>query len=453
MSLMRIESLARKVLIVLASAVLPLASPSASGEEMLAGKDPAAKPFLDAIHAVTEPIAAGDADKAEAHFAGDKTDLELLRAYIKTVAAEKLMEAALDKNFGADPNRPGPAVSGGVKSWGAAFDYNSIFVRDKHASCSASGPLGVGIEFQQVDGVWKVSSLASRPETPEEHIQRLAGYRPKIEAITTGINDGTIKSADDAIAALEDAREGVRHRSAAPPGSTPRAGDGASHPAPEAVMRNVHQNLSEVAEAVGGLSDEQGARLAALEKDVAARIRADPATPQGPSFRADIIKQFREILTAEQQTKFDKIMAESAGRSAEIHTGVHLKQIGLGAVMYANQHDDKLPPDLGTLLSQSVEPAAFLASGSRTKVPEGFATLEVAKQAAWVNEHTDFVYLGAGRQMSRLGLFVLAYPKDASQSHSFLFADGSVQTFSAEQAARMIAELKGGTNPPTSLPK
>jgi hypothetical protein len=442
-----IGSPARKILIVLALAVLPLAGGlSASGAEMLTGKDPAAKPFLDAIHAVMEPIAAGEADKAEAHFAGDETDLELLRAYIKTVAAEKLMEAALDKKFGADRDRPGPAVKAGVEGWGAGFDYNSIFVRDKHASCSASGPLGVGIEFQQVDGVWKVSSLASRPETAEEHIKRLAVYRPKIEAITAGISNGTVASADDAIGAIEDARELVRQRIAP-------ASDGTSPPPAEAVMRNVHENLSKMAEAVGGLSDEQGARLAALEKGIDARIKADPAMPQGPSFRTDVVKQFREILAADQQTKFDKIMAESAVRGREIHTGLHLKEIGLAAVMYANDHKDQLPPDLGTLVSQSVEPEKFLAAGSKTKVPEGFAALDSARQAAWVNEHTEFVYLGAGKQMSGLGLFVLACPKDAGQSQSFLFADGSVQTFNAEQTARMIAELKAGTNPPTSLPK
>jgi hypothetical protein len=207
-------------------------------------------------------------------------------------------------------------------------------------------------------------------------------------------------------------------------------------------------------EAVGGLSKDQQAKLAVVEKDIAAKVKADPAVAQSPSFRGDVIRQFREVLTAEQQTRLDKMMARSDALRANLQTIARLKQIGLAAMIYANDHGGKLPPDLGALAGQSLSPDTFLAGGSKTEVPKDLAKQDAKKQADWVNEHTDFVYLGAGKESNKLpATFVLAYLKAGGEEAPLLFADGSVHAYSAKVTAKVTAELKSGANPPKSLPR
>lgn len=241
---------------------------------------------------------------------------------------------------------------------------------------------------------------------------------------------------------------------AEPAGAAPAAAPPAGGPSADEVMENVHGNLAKMGEAVGGLSKEQQAKLVALEKTIAAKVKADPAVAEAPSFRPDVIRQFRDILTPDQQGKLDKLMGHSDALRAGLQTGNRLKQIGLAAILYANDHGGKLPPDLGSLVSKDFPPENFLAGGSKTEVPKGLATQDPKKQAGWVNQHSDFVYLGAGKETGKVPTtFVLAYPKAPGEEAPFLLADGSVQTYKGEQAAKVVAELKAGTNPPKSMPK
>jgi hypothetical protein len=97
----------------------------------------------------------------------------------------------------------------------------------------------------------------------------------------------------------------------APP-AAPATGPAAdAGPPPQGVMANVHENLAKMSEGVGGLAPDQQAKLAALEQSIADKIKADPATPDSPSFRGDVIKQFREVLTASSAFAFAFLRAPS----------------------------------------------------------------------------------------------------------------------------------------------
>lgn len=188
-------------------ALLPLGRASAAGEksELVSGRDPRAKPIRDAIRGLMEPLAAGDNATAALHFAGRNADLELLRAYEKAIDAERRAAVLMDKQFGPDPQRLPGRITWGVGAWGKSFDHNSVTFWGNEASCSAGGPLGEGIELIRVNSVWKVRSLASPPQTPEQHLKRLAAYTPKVEAVAAGVRKGTIGSADEAMKALGEA--------------------------------------------------------------------------------------------------------------------------------------------------------------------------------------------------------------------------------------------------------
>jgi len=72
----------------------------------------------------------------------------------------------------------------------------------------------------------------------------------------------------------------------------------------------------------------------------------------------------------------------------------NLRQVGLAIQLYANDHDGKLPPDLGSTYSYVGSAALFVA-------PEHLGTVALPtgnnaeKIALWVNANTDYVYLGA----------------------------------------------------------
>lgn len=235
------------------------------------------------------------------------------------------------------------------------------------------------------------------------------------------------------------------------PATSPSTGPAAD---PAKLADQLREDLGKIGEALGGLSKDEQDKVTAFETALVDKLKADPAYANGPSFEGDTMKQFRDALTPEHQAKFDALIAGMNAERNSMLTGDRLKNIGIVALTYANGHGDQLPPDLGTLVSSTVSPQFFLAGDSKTQVPPDLTAQDLAKQAAWVNANTDFVYLGAGKQSSKLtGSYVVAYAKTGGDKQSFLMGDGSVQTFNADQSAKIIAELQAGTNPPTSLPK
>jgi hypothetical protein len=172
------------------------------GGELIEGSDARAKPFKEAVAALSKEIGTGSLEKAKAVYAGDGADLELLKAYVDGVAAAKNFRAAVDSKFGDDPKRIYPTLDVRISRMSVS-DFNTVFFYDEPdaAASSANSPLGVGIEFKRVKGVWQVRSLASKPNTPQEHIGRLAAYTRSLTTITEKTKSGGYASVDEAITA------------------------------------------------------------------------------------------------------------------------------------------------------------------------------------------------------------------------------------------------------------
>jgi hypothetical protein len=232
-----------------------------------------------------------------------------------------------------------------------------------------------------------------------------------------------------------------------------RADDGDPQRA-DHMIQGMNEQFSEMADAVGGLSADQKPKLDALEASLAGKIKADPkATPA--TMRDAALGGFREILTPDQQKKFDALVGESQRRMAAILNSNHLKQIGLACIMYANDHKGTLPATQGELLETlEGKPDVFLAVRSKARAPDDFATMDAAKKADWVNKNSDVVYLAGGKNLNQLPAgTVIAYikPESATLGNNFLLADGSVFQEDAATSQKIIAELKDGKNPPPSL--
>jgi hypothetical protein len=222
----------------------------------------------------------------------------------------------------------------------------------------------------------------------------------------------------------------------------------------QSMLENIHETLEELGRAVGGLSPEQQAKLDALEKALAEKVKADAEELnrlRSPSH--ELLGQFRAILTPEQQTKLDARLQAARQRAMAMHSAARLRQIGMAAIMHAMDRRGELPADLGSL-SQVAEAQTFFAGNSPTTVPADMPKRDAKEQAAWVNQNTDFVWLGAGKTLAKQpATFVLAYikPERATFGNSFLLADGSVHTLSVEVSAKVVADLVAGKNPPPAL--
>ena len=90
-------------------------------------------------------------------------------------------------------------------------------------------------------------------------------------------------------------------------------------------------------------------------------------------------------------------MARSRESANRVKCASNERQIGMGLLMYANDHKCDYPPDLGTLVSGGVlDSVDVFVCPEGTPIPPEIRTATKAQQAAWVNEHSDYVYHGKG---------------------------------------------------------
>jgi hypothetical protein len=248
---------------------------------------------------------------------------------------------------------------------------------------------------------------------------------------------------------------GLKHqcvaRADAPPAPPVSAGP-SSRPSADEAVASFEDQLSDLSDALGDLTDDEKTKLAAMEKSFDEQLKADPSKLVDADFHEAVNSGVRNILTPEHQKKFDAMLAQSRKRAIQIKTSSSLRLIGNYSIAY-RQANGKNAPDLASLLSVGTSPEVFLCADSKTTVPADWKSLDAASQAKWVNKNSDFIYL-AGNQPSNVEPnFVVAYikPELSPEGNIFLLFDGSVYNESAADAKPIIDDLKTGKNPSASL--
>jgi hypothetical protein len=125
-----------------------------------------------------------------------------------------------------------------------------------------------------------------------------------------------------------------------------------------------------------------------------------------------------------------------------VKSASNLRQIGMAIIMYGEQNKGAFPPDLGTLVkTEDITAGVFINPNGSTKLPDmtGMSPDDIAK---WVNDNSDYVYLGAGMKMTDPGLpqTVIAYEKSNNKGDgkNLLFGDSHVEFQRLEQARQQI---------------
>jgi len=147
-----------------------------------------------------------------------------------------------------------------------------------------------------------------------------------------------------------------------------------------------------------------------------------------------------------EQALLVSILLPSLSRAREtanrVKCGSNMRQIGQGILLYGNENKGNYPPNLGILVkTEELTPQVFVCPSGNTSFPGG--NMAVDDQVKWVNENSDYVYLGAGMNLTARPDTIVAYEKpDAhgGQGMNMLFGDGHVEFEQMPAAMRMIQE-------------
>lgn len=131
-------------------------------------------------------------------------------------------------------------------------------------------------------------------------------------------------------------------------------------------------------------------------------------------------------------------------RASRVYCASNLRQIAQGVMLYANDHKGKYPPDLGTINAEDdVNWEVFVCPSRDTAGPPPDVIKNKDKLAAWVNEHSDYIYVGSKLNGNSPADMVLAYEKPGShdgQGMNIVFNDGHVDWYTMPAALKMIQE-------------
>ncbi|MCY2952078.1 MAG: hypothetical protein NTU53_08885 [Planctomycetota bacterium] len=139
-------------------------------------------------------------------------------------------------------------------------------------------------------------------------------------------------------------------------------------------------------------------------------------------------------------------------RAMRVKCMSNMIQIGRGIMLYANDNKGKFPADFGTLVTTAdMHPEVFVCPGRGTGLPAGVAQnvrdpAKLAAAAKWVNEHADYVYVGAKLNNNAPADVILAYEKPENhggQGINMLFGDGHVEWVRMPAAMERVKKQEG----------
>jgi prepilin-type processing-associated H-X9-DG protein len=110
--------------------------------------------------------------------------------------------------------------------------------------------------------------------------------------------------------------------------------------------------------------------------------------------------------------------------------------------MHANEQKGRLPERLDEVLKLDVAPQVFVNPRSSTSLPTG---LQGAALARWVNESSDYVYLGAGlNHRTATPETVIAHekPDGLEDGLNLLYGDGHVEFQNMDAAIEQIQKAQ-----------
>jgi type II secretory pathway pseudopilin PulG len=158
-------------------------------------------------------------------------------------------------------------------------------------------------------------------------------------------------------------------------------------------------------------------------------------------------------------------LCRSREGSNRIACASNMRQIGLGAIMWANDHGGNFPDDLDTILkTQDLSPQVFVCPSSKDTAPAG-PTTQAVLEDMHQSGHLSYIYVGKGLTTRSDADVVVLYEqpsnhadddmsatsvfKSGAKDHAMnvLCADGHIEWLGAEDAEAVRKQVADGVFP------
>lgn len=142
-------------------------------------------------------------------------------------------------------------------------------------------------------------------------------------------------------------------------------------------------------------------------------------------------------------------LSKARGQAGRVKSMSNERQLGLALMMYANDNQGNFPDDLGTLFkAEQLGGSVFVCPTGSTALPANFDAMTPDDKAKWINDNSDYVYLGKGLKMANQNARrIMIYEKDGAHEArgiNLLFGDGHVEFQRTDDAQRRIQAQEGG---------
>ena len=190
--------------------------------------------------------------------------------------------------------------------------------------------------------------------------------------------------------------------------------------------------------------DAKGAHARAIEPFPGSELLSSDPLAFGPAQEAMMVSIMLPALNKAR---------EQANR---VKSASNLRQIGLGALMYADKQNGSLPPDLGTLFnSEDLPPAILINPRGKNSLPPNIGSMSKEQLKQWADQSSDYMWFGSGKKNTDGANVLIASekPEGMSDGVNMLFGDGHVEFVAPiSEAENRIRQAESG-RPPRIAPR
>jgi hypothetical protein len=141
-------------------------------------------------------------------------------------------------------------------------------------------------------------------------------------------------------------------------------------------------------------------------------------------------EKLKKVLPGNLAAKVELATPAMMAERMDVRIAGNLKTIGAAMLQYAGTKNGALPENLGQVVGLVPSKNIFLTPG--TKLPAEVAARSEEQQAVWINEHSIYRYLGAGKTTRAVGaraaLAVERPDLNLEKPHlAVLYGDGRVE--------------------------
>ena len=199
------------------------------------------------------------------------------------------------------------------------------------------------------------------------------------------------------------------------------------------------------------LSEDQSVKVIAAQRRVRDKYNAQavkPTAAQRGQINEELARDVLATMTPAQVAEANAAVEAAiptVRQDRERQSASHLHVIGLGILLYQQDHQQHYPPDLASLVREEQLPLADLTCpGTAHVAPANAAKMSVDAKAAWAAANCDYTYIRPASTLPGADLVICYETADDHEGRgtAVLYGDGRGVFLPTDQAERQIEAAK-----------